>query len=137
MNLDQTVSALSAKAQPLRQGQAAGTHRHRLVLMHPLDPRGKKIGGIESHVRLVLEYAPADWSVLFVGVDGQGNCRLGEVTPMTFRGRIIDFLPVLFYPEDRVHEAAGESQRINHDAVHAGIVALFPVHKKRYWPGAG
>ena len=106
MKLNQTVSALSAQVEPLRQGQAAGTHRHRLVLMHPLDPRGQKIGGIESHVRLVLEYAPADWSVLFVGVDGQGDCRLGKVTPMTFRGRTIDFLPVLFYPEDRIHEAA-------------------------------
>ena len=80
--------------------------RHCLVLMHPLDPRGQKIGGIESHVRLMLEHAPADWRILFIGVDGQGDCRLGEITPMTFRGRSFDFLPVLFYPERQVHEAA-------------------------------
>lgn len=78
----------------------------RLVLMYPLDPRGQKIGGIESHVRLVLQHAPADWSVLFVGVDGRGDCRLGEAVQMTFRGRNIDFLPVLFYPEEQVHQAA-------------------------------
>jgi glycosyltransferase involved in cell wall biosynthesis len=106
MNLKQTGPALSARAHPIGLGQATATNGHRLVLMHPLDPRGEKIGGIESHVRLMLEHAPADWSVLFVGVDGQGNCRLGEVTPMTFRRRTIDFLPVLFYPGDRIHEAA-------------------------------
>jgi glycosyltransferase involved in cell wall biosynthesis len=81
--------------------------------MHPLDPRGQKIGGIESHVRLMLEHAPSDWNVLFVGVDGQGDCRLGEIRQMTFNGRSFDFLPVLFYPEDRIHEAAkGISQSI-------------------------
>lgn len=80
--------------------------RHRLVLMHPLDPRGRKIGGIENHVRLVLEHAPRNWDVLFVGVDGVGDCRLGEVIPMIFRGRPIEFLPVLAYPEEQVHVAA-------------------------------
>ena len=97
-----------------------GAHRndsavvpHCLVLMHPLDPRGQKIGGIESHVRLMLEHAPSDWNVLFVGVDGQGDCRLGEIRQMKFNGRPFDFLPVLFYPEERIHEAArGISQSI-------------------------
>ena len=74
--------------------------------MHPLDPRGQKIGGIENYVRLMLEHAPADWQVLFVGFDGRGDCDLGKVTPIMFRGRRIEFLPVLFYPEDQVHQAA-------------------------------
>lgn len=95
-----------------RRGQSAKTP-HCLVLMHPLDPRGQKIGGIESHVRMMLEHAPSDWNVLFVGVDGQGDCRLGEVRQITFNGRPVSFMPVLFYPEDRVHEAAtGISQSI-------------------------
>ena len=95
-----------------RRGQSAKTP-HCLVLMHPLDPRGQKIGGIESHVRMMLEHAPSDWNVLFVGVDGRGDCRLGEVRQITFNGRPVSFMPVLFYPEDRVHEAAtGISQSI-------------------------
>lgn len=100
-----SIPLLSKEGQPIRHDEAA-TARRRLIVMYPLDPRGQKIGGIESHVRLVLEHAPSDWSVLFVGVDGQGDCSLGKVIPMTFRGRAIDFLPVLFYPEDRVHQAA-------------------------------
>jgi glycosyltransferase involved in cell wall biosynthesis len=96
---------LSQEGRPF-SGGGATTVRRRLIVMHPFDPRGQKVGGIESHVRLVLEHAPPDWSVLFVGVDGQGDCSLGKVIPMTFRGRAIDFLPVLFYPEDRVNQAA-------------------------------
>lgn len=100
-----SIPLSSEKSLPLGYGKAA-TIRRRLVVMYPLDPRGQKIGGIESHVRLVMEHAPPDWGVLFIGVDGKGDCTLGKVTPMTFRGRTIDFLPVLFYPENRVHQAA-------------------------------
>jgi glycosyltransferase involved in cell wall biosynthesis len=78
----------------------------RIVILYPLDPRGQKIGGIESYIRLLLEHAPAGWAVLFVGVDGRGDCPLGKPIPMTFRGRAFDFMPVLFYPEERIHEAA-------------------------------
>jgi glycosyltransferase involved in cell wall biosynthesis len=109
--LDRGGVGLSKKGQPCQDNLT--TPRHCLVLMHPLDPRGQKIGGIESHVRLMLEHAPVDWKVLFVGVDGQGDCRLGEIHQMTFNGRTFDFLPVLFYPEGRIHEAAkGISQSI-------------------------
>lgn len=82
------------------------TARHRLVVVYPLDPRGQKIGGIESHVRLILEHAPKSWNVLFVGVDEFGDCSLGKVTTMTFRGRSIDFLPVIFFPESQINQAA-------------------------------
>jgi len=105
LNYAAPIPLSSEESLPLRRDEAA-TVRRRLIVMYPLDPRGQKIGGIESHVRLVMEHAPSDWSVLFVGVDGQGDCTLGKVIPMTFRGRAIDFLPVLFYPENRVHQAA-------------------------------
>ena len=77
-----------------------------ICLIHPMDPRGQKVGGIETHVRLMLRYAPAGWRVLFVGVDSRGDCKLGEVIPTEIDGRRFDFLPVSFYPEDRVHGAA-------------------------------
>ncbi len=66
----------------------------RICLMHPMDPRGGKLGGIETHVRMILERHPADFSVLFVGVDEFGDCPAGQVTRVKMGERIVDFLPV-------------------------------------------
>jgi glycosyltransferase involved in cell wall biosynthesis len=79
---------------------------HLLCLIHPIDPRGNKIGGIETHVRMMIAHAPKDWVVLLVGVDGRGDCRLGQVRCLQIGGRPIEFLPVLHYPDDHVHQAA-------------------------------
>ena len=80
--------------------------KHLLCLIHPIDPRGNKVGGIETHVRMMIAHAPADWDVLLVGVDGCGDCRLGEVQNMTLEGRPLNFLPVLRFPDEQIHHAA-------------------------------
>ena len=67
---------------------------HRLCVMHPMDPRGSKLGGIETHVRQILSRYPSDFSLLFVGVDEIGDRKLGRVAPLEVGGRTIDFLPV-------------------------------------------
>ena len=41
-----------------------------------------------------------------VGVDGKGDCKLGEVNKLDFNGRIIDFLPIVHFPDEQTHEAA-------------------------------
>jgi len=79
---------------------------HLLCLIHPIDPRGNKVGGIETHVRMMISHAPKDWTVLLVGVDGRGDCPLGQVTRLQIDGRPVEFLPVLHYPDGHVHEAA-------------------------------
>ncbi len=78
---------------------------HMLCLIHPIDPRGNKVGGIETHVRMLLAHAPRDWQVLLVGVDGRGDCRLGEMQRLTLEGRTFDFLPVLHFPDDQTQAA--------------------------------
>lgn len=65
-----------------------------LCLMHPMDPRGGKLGGIETHVRLVLAHHPEDFRVVFVGVDEIGDLALGKMQTIDYAGRQIDFLPV-------------------------------------------
>ena len=82
------------------------TAAHRILLMHPMDPRGGKLGGIETHVRLILSRHPADFSVLFVGVDEIGDCELGTVKRVEVDGRVIDFLPVVHIGTDRINLAA-------------------------------
>lgn len=74
--------------------------------MHPMDPRGSKIGGIQTHVRQLLENSPPDCRLVLIGVDGRGDCKLGQLSPMKFGDRSFEFLPVTRYPEDKVHAAA-------------------------------
>lgn len=80
--------------------------KRRLCLMHPMDPRGGKLGGIETHVRLILSRHPDDFSVLFVGVDEFGDRELGKVSPLVVDGREIDFLPVAAIGGDKINLAA-------------------------------
>jgi glycosyltransferase involved in cell wall biosynthesis len=77
-----------------------------LCLIHPIDPRGSKIGGIETHLRMLLHHAPERWRLLVVGVDGRGDCELGCPTSLDINGRCVDFLPVIHYPDAEIHEAA-------------------------------
>lgn len=79
--------------------------QHMLCLIHPIDPRGNKVGGIETHVRMMVAHAPRDWRILLVGVDGRGDCRPGEMQSLTIEGRTFDFLPVLHFPDDHTRAA--------------------------------
>ncbi|MCX5513186.1 hypothetical protein C3941_01105 [Kaistia algarum] len=79
---------------------------HRLTLLHPIDPRGSKVGGIETHVRLMYERHPADFSVLLVGIDERGDLELGKPIRLAVGERTIDFLPVAHVPDAEIHSAA-------------------------------
>ncbi len=76
---------------------------YRILLMHPMDPRGVKMGGIETHVRMILARHPADFSVLFVGVDEFGDLPKGKVTRVAIDGREVDFLPVARIDATRIN----------------------------------
>ena len=78
----------------------------RLALFHTMDPRGDKLGGIETHVRLMLARHPADVELLFVGIDERGDCPLGRVTSIEQDGRRIAFLPVAHVPSERINLVA-------------------------------
>ncbi|AUW59849.1 glycosyl transferase [Sphingobium sp. SCG-1] len=70
-----------------------------VALIHPFDPRGGKVGGIETFVRDYITYHPDDMNLLLIGVDGFGDLELGKVTQISFRGRTISFFPVMKLPE--------------------------------------
>jgi glycosyltransferase involved in cell wall biosynthesis len=79
---------------------------YKLVLFHPMDPRGRKLGGIETHVRLLLAAHPKDFSLVLVGVDEIGDRLVGELGQIDFEGRSIGFLPVLRAQESSINIAA-------------------------------
>ncbi len=79
---------------------------YRLCVIHSFDPLGVKVGGLETFVRDMIGHLPDDFSFLMVGVDASGRRELGKVSRETFRGKEIDFLPVLHYSEEKAREAA-------------------------------
>ena len=79
--------------------------KQQLVLIHPIDPRGSKVGGIETHLRLLMSHFPADFSLLLIGVDGIGDLPIGQLTRIETGGQQIDFLPVMHYSDKTARHA--------------------------------
>jgi glycosyltransferase involved in cell wall biosynthesis len=79
---------------------------YRLAVIHSFDPRGTKVGGLETFIRDMIAFLPEDFTFLMIGVDGTGDLELGKVVHQDFRGRTFEFLPVLHYPDAKAHEAA-------------------------------
>lgn len=71
-----------------------------VALIHPIDPRGRKVGGIETFIRDYIALRPANMQLLLIGVDGFGDLPLGKVTSLKVRGRDVDFFPVMRVPDD-------------------------------------
>jgi len=80
--------------------------RYQICLIHPFDPRGQKVGGLETYIRDFITFHPDDTDLLFIGVDSAGDLNLGEIHKLTFRGRTFDFLPILHYSDQQAREAA-------------------------------
>ena len=80
--------------------------RYQICLIHPFDPRGEKVGGLETYIRDFITFHPDDTDLLFIGVDSAGDLKIGEIHRLTFRGRTFDFLPILRYSDLQSREAA-------------------------------
>jgi glycosyltransferase involved in cell wall biosynthesis len=80
--------------------------RYQICLIHPFDPRGEKVGGLETYIRDFITFHPDDTDLLFIGVDSAGDLKLGEIHRLTFRGRTFEFLPILRYSDLQAREAA-------------------------------
>ena len=83
----------------------------RLVLLHPMDPRGVKLGGIETHVRLVVAHHPPSTTLLLVGLDEVGDSRPGAVRRLEVEGRRVEFLPVARADPATINTAARSIRR--------------------------
>lgn len=79
---------------------------YRLAILHSFDPRGTKVGGLETFIRDLIAFKPDDFSFLMIGVDAIGDLPLGKVTQIPFRGKMIDFLPIVHYSDAKAKEAA-------------------------------
>ena len=98
----------------------------RLIIVHPMDPRGVKVGGIETHVRQLLRRAPAEIMPLLIGVDDRGDLPVGKVSEIEFGGRRIGFLPVAFVPAEEQAETARSILKSNTVRFIAGFLRHLP-----------
>ncbi|NDB67045.1 MAG: glycosyltransferase family 1 protein [Methylocystaceae bacterium] len=97
-------------------------HKPHLCLIHPMDPRGSKLGGIETHIRNILKYYPDDFNLIFIGVDEIGDLPLGQITQVSYLNRSISFLPVLTIPTQRLNKAG---RRLSESTTLLFTIALF------------
>lgn len=81
-------------------------YRSTLISLHALDPFGSKVGGIETHVRQVIKYRPADMRVILIGVDDTGKLELGKLMEITDEAGTYWFMPVLHCHNLAVNSAA-------------------------------
>jgi glycosyltransferase involved in cell wall biosynthesis len=65
-----------------------------LVVFATFDPRGLKIGGIETHTRHILRHFPQGSDLLLVGLDEAGDLTPGVAVDITFEDRPIRFMPL-------------------------------------------
>lgn len=86
--------------------------RHRLGLIHPVDPRSD-VPGLAARLRGIIARRPDDFSILLVGVDACGDLPIGRTTRLEADGRAFDFLPLLRSSTGPEHAArAGGSSRL-------------------------
>lgn len=100
-----TATALDSSA------SAEQRQRYQICLVHPFDPRGQKVGGLETYIRDFITFHPPDTDILFIGVDSIGDLPLGTIHRITFRGRQFDFMPILRYSDEEAREAANSVRK--------------------------
>ena len=82
------------------------TYKTTFFSVHPIDPFGSKVGGIETHVRQLLKYCPAGMRLILIGVDDSGKRKLGELAEVEMFGGRFLFMPILHCHEAEVNAAA-------------------------------
>lgn len=82
------------------------TMRPVLVVLATMDPRGNKIGGIETHIRHILRNHPTDIDLLLVGIDEFGDLSIGKPLDLRFDSRAITFVPVAHVPAEEARISA-------------------------------
>jgi len=73
----------------------------RLSIFFQLDPFNPTIGGIQTCIKYVLKYAPAEFRIQLIGIT-QSQAAVGQWQTAELHGRQFDFLPLLYVADDNV-----------------------------------
>ena len=72
----------------------------RVIVVHPMDPMGSKVGGIEAYIKDFIKKAPPDFSLGLVGVTTEKKEKVGKWCQLKLHGRSVQFLPVMFLKDE-------------------------------------
>lgn len=68
-----------------------------VTIIHPGDPLGLKVGGIETFIRNFIKYAPSHFNIDFVGIStDEEKCKPREWTQLNIGGKAFNFFPLFF-----------------------------------------
>jgi len=73
----------------------------RLSIFFQLDPFNPTIGGIQTCIKYVLKYAPAEFRIQLIGIT-QSEAAVGQWQTAELHGRQFDFLPLLYVADDNI-----------------------------------
>ncbi|HEX7857265.1 MAG TPA: glycosyltransferase [Sphingobium sp.] len=104
----------------------------RLISIHGFDPRGSKVGGIETHVRQLLKHAPQSMRPTIVGIDDFGDLPLGQLHSIEVAGRSIDFFPVVHIPTADQTRAATSIGSSNTFKFAKGLLRHMPTLRRMF-----
>lgn len=73
----------------------------KIVIVHPMDPLGNKVGGIQTFIRGFIKYAPIDFEINLIGITSNKEKRpVGQWQRIHLGDRGINFLPVFFVEDE-------------------------------------
>ncbi len=85
---------------------APAKQRYQICLIHPFDPRGQKVGGLETYIRDFITFHPTDTDILFVGVDFDRRPQARRSATADFPRARLRLSPILHYSDQQAREAA-------------------------------
>jgi len=81
-----------------------------IAIIHPLDPLGSKIGGIEQHIRGFIKRAPEEFAITLVGFTEDRRKRpVGRRLQLDLEGRPFSNFPVCYIPEPNRRKAVPQT----------------------------
>jgi glycosyltransferase involved in cell wall biosynthesis len=86
--------AESLKMSDRHEIQGEAMQRQRRLIIEQFDAEHPILGGIDTCIRGLVRYCPANVQLQIAGVDAVGNKRLGEWYECNIGGRTVEFLPV-------------------------------------------
>ena len=71
----------------------------KLTIIHPIDPFGSKIGGIETGILSIIKHVSKEMDVELIGITENKQDRpLGKWLKLNYEGKTFKFFPVLYVP---------------------------------------
>lgn len=84
----------------------------RRLIVEQFDPELPKPGGIDTCIRGLVRYCPADIKLSIAGVDATGTKRLGEWSEYEIGGRRIEFMPLARLDHSDLNRVVPHSVRV-------------------------